>query len=169
MRRQTDPWHRHILTARRWRSKQKNKAKNIYLNKLPNIFSLLFHRLAVRISLPFHVFLYGGSLFTDPLFSLQSRVWVIINKRQGIYSVDRQRNGVVVGEEENRRVLALLANVFEKNKKKNKTTSVYRLIQRDPARKGYLSQSSGISKGRDLLVKVYKRVGKSVVWVCERL
>ena len=94
---------------------------------------------------------------------------MIINKPQGIYSVDRQRKGVVVGEEENRRVPALLANVFEKNEKKNKTTSVYRLIQRDPARKGYLFQSSGISKGRDLLVEVYKRVGKSVVWVCERL
>ena len=119
------------------------------------------------------MFFYTGVACSQTLYFLFKvlvrRVWVIINKPQGIYSVDRQRNGVVVGEEENRRVLALLANVFEKNEKKNKTTSVYRLIQRDPARKGYLSQSSGISKGRDLLVKVYKRVGKSVVWVCERL
>ena len=48
--------------------------------------------------------------------------------------MDRQPKGVVVGEEENRRETMSqqcfareLADVFEKNEKKNKTTSVYRL------------------------------------------
>ena len=52
--------------------------------------------------------------------------------------IDRQRKDVGVGEEENRRflflalhahsrTLASLAGVFEKNEKKNKTTSLYRL------------------------------------------
>ena len=34
------------------------------------------------------------------------------------------------------------------------------------SRKGYLFQASGICKGRDLIVEVYERVGKSVIWVC---
>ena len=49
--------------------------------------------------------------------------------------IDRQRKGVGVGEEENYLLFLLelcagycaLADVFIKNKKKNKTTSVYRL------------------------------------------
>ena len=53
-----------ILTARRRRSKlkQKNKTKNIYIFK--QIANLPLHRLAVRISLPFHIF--STSLSTDP-------------------------------------------------------------------------------------------------------
>ena len=55
-------------------------------------------------------------------------------KPQGI--IDRQRKGAGVGEEENifflalharSRTLASLEDVFEKNEKKNKITSVYRL------------------------------------------
>ena len=62
-------------------------------------------------------------------------------KPQGIYY--RQRKGVVVGKEENRHFLSRaarsflraqfareLADVFEKNEKKNKTMSVYRLVER---------------------------------------
>ena len=46
--------------------------------------------------------------------------------------IDRQRKGVVVGEEENRRTFFIflsraLADVFEKNETKKKITSVYRL------------------------------------------
>ena len=61
------------------------------------------------------------------------RGWWNINRRGFI---DRQRKGVGVGEEENifflalharSRTLALLEDVFEKNEKKNKITSVYRL------------------------------------------
>ena len=60
-----------------------------------------------------------------------------VNRRRFI---DRQRKGVVVGEEENRivsralrsfsraRFARELADVFEKNEKKNKTSSVYRLL-----------------------------------------
>ena len=48
---------------------------------------------------------------------------MIKNKNRGGFA-DRQRKGVGVGEEENRRALA---DVFEKNEKKNKTTSVYKL------------------------------------------
>ena len=118
----------------------------------------------------------NDSLFTDPLFSLQSPAHV--RKKRGGF-IDHQRKGVWVGEEENRYkwgwfllfsragghktketyptrpvsptpckqglnfffflaasalVLALrsarsraLADVFEKNEKKNKTTTVYRL------------------------------------------
>ena len=36
------------------------------------------------------------------------------------------------------------------------------------ARKGYLFKASGIWKVGISLVEVYKRVGKSVIWVCER-
>ena len=96
------------------------------------------------------MFFYTGVACSQTLYFLFKvlvrRVWVIINKPQGIYSVDRQRNGVVVGEEENRRVLALLANVFEKNENKNKTT-VYRLRETSPER------------GIFLRVQVYQRVG----------
>ena len=62
-------------------------------------------------------------------------------KLQGIYY--RQRKGVVVGKEENRHFLSRaarsflraqfareLADVFEKNEKKNKAMSVYRLVER---------------------------------------
>ena len=61
------------------------------------------------------------------------RGWWNINRRGFI---DRQRKGVGVGEEENifflalharSRTLASLEDVFEKNEKKNKITSVYRL------------------------------------------
>ena len=41
------------------------------------------------------------------------------------------------------------------------------LILGGSTRKGCLSQASGIRKVRDL-VEVFKRVGKSVIWVCER-
>ena len=73
----------------------------------------------------------------DPssIFSSKSveRGWWKINRRG---CIDRQRNGVGVGEEENifflalharSRTLASLEDVFEKNEKKNKITSVYRL------------------------------------------
>ena len=63
------------------------------------------------------------SLFTDPLFSLRSPSSAVIKlNRRGF--IERQRKGVVVGEF----FLALrppeLADVFEKNEKNNKTTSV---------------------------------------------
>ena len=45
--------------------------------------------------------------------------------------------------------------------------SLWLLIRGGSTRKGCLSQASGIRKGRDL-VEVVKRVGKSVIWVCER-
>ena len=62
------------------------------------------------------------------------RVRVIKNENRGGF-IDRQRKGVGVGEEENYLLFLLelcagycaLADVFKKNKKKNKTTSVYRL------------------------------------------
>ena len=73
----------------------------------------------------------------DPssIFSSKSveRGWWNINRRGFI---DRQRKGVGVGEEENifflalharSRTLASLEDVFEKNEKKKKITSVYRL------------------------------------------
>ena len=73
----------------------------------------------------------------DPssIFSSKSveRGWWNINRRGFI---DRQRKGVGVGEEENifflalharSRTLASLEDVFEKNEKKNKITSVHRL------------------------------------------
>ena len=87
------------------------------------------------------VFLVSGklSLFTDPLFSLQSPSSA---RNRGRF-IDRLRKGVGMGEkrkiEENSslffflalrarsRALASLADVFEKNEKKNKTTSIYRL------------------------------------------
>ena len=58
---------------------------------------------------------------------------MIKNKKPGGL-IDRQGKGVGIGEEENRHfLLALrarsrtLADVFEKNEKKNRTKSVYRL------------------------------------------
>ena len=59
---------------------------------------------------------------------------MIKNENRGGF-IDRQRKGVGVGEEENYLLFLLelcagycaLADVFIKNKKKNKTTSVYRL------------------------------------------
>ena len=42
--------------------------------------------------------------------------------------IDHQRKGVVVGKEENIFLSRALADVFEKNKKKKKTTSVYSLV-----------------------------------------
>ena len=61
------------------------------------------------------------------------RARVIKNKKPGGF-IDRRGKRVGMGEEENRRFfLALrvrsraLAGVFEKNEKKNRTTSVYRL------------------------------------------
>ena len=48
---------------------------------------------------------------------------MIKNKNRGRFT-DRQRKGVGVGEKKKRRALA---DVFEKNEKKNKTTSVYKL------------------------------------------
>ena len=52
--------------------------------------------------------------------------------RRGV--IDRRFKWVVVGEEENSyfsfsRSASELADVFEKNEKKNKTTSVYRLFK----------------------------------------
>ena len=53
-------------------------------------------------------------------------------------------------------------------------------IQEGSARKGYFFQASGVWKGRDFTcwqtkniyiyinIMIYKRVGKSVVWVCKR-
>ena len=48
---------------------------------------------------------------------------MIKNKNCGRFT-DRQRKGVGVGEKKKRRALA---DAFEKNEKKNKTTSVYKL------------------------------------------
>ena len=48
---------------------------------------------------------------------------MIKNKNRGRFT-DRQRKGVGVGEKKKRRALA---DVFEKNEKKNKTASVYKL------------------------------------------
>ena len=73
--------------------------------------------------------------YPSSIFSSKSveRGWWNINRRGFI---DRQRNGVGVGEEEKifflalharSRTLASLEDVFEKNEKKNKITSVYRL------------------------------------------
>ena len=76
------------------------------------------------------------SLFTDPLFSLESPSSSPDKKQTAGEFFDRQRKGVGVGEEEviyfsfSRSAIALalvLADVFQKNEKKNKTTSVYRL------------------------------------------
>ena len=39
------------------------------------------------------------------------------------------------------------------------------LYREDSARKGYLFQASGVGIS---LVEIYKRVGKFVIWVCER-
>ena len=52
---------------------------------------------------------------------------MIKNKNRGGF-IDRQRKGVVVGEKENILLSRALADVSEKNKKKNKTTSVYSLV-----------------------------------------
>ena len=68
------------------------------------------------------------SLFTDPLFLfIVRRARVIKNKPRGIYwpPVQRGKGG---GSCRSRAPLALAhAVVFQKNEKKNKTTSVYRL------------------------------------------
>ena len=46
--------------------------------------------------------------------------------------IGNKPQGVVVGEDENRRFSrSALADVFEKNEKKNKTASVYRLIRKE--------------------------------------
>ena len=52
---------------------------------------------------------------------------MIKNKNRGGF-IDRQRKWVVVGEKENILPSRALADGFEKNKKKNKTTSVYSLV-----------------------------------------
>ena len=113
------------------------------LNRKTRKFSRLFHQHKMRLLAQFGPVLQitmaddfpnVSSLFTDPLFSLKIRqARVIKNKNPGEF-IDRQRKGVGMGEEENRRFfLALparsrvLADVFEKNEKKNRPTSVYRL------------------------------------------
>ena len=65
------------------------------------------------------------SLFTDPLFSLRSLSSARNRFKNRGGFIDRQRKGVGVGEEENRRslffFLALLARqFFEKRKRKTK-------------------------------------------------
>ena len=52
---------------------------------------------------------------------------MIKTKNRGGF-IDRHCKRVGVEEEENRRFFLTLADVFEKNEKKNKTTSVYRLF-----------------------------------------
>ena len=85
-------------------------------------------------------------LFTDPpLFSLQSPSGDKINiNRRGF--IDRQRKGVVVARE--------LADVFEKNEKKNKTTSVYRLTKRIILYKAYKVNSVYLLNWINLLYKL---------------
>ena len=60
------------------------------------------------------------SLFTDPLFSLPIPSSAGDKTKPQSFFFDRRRKGVVVGED-----------VFEKNEKKKKTTSLYRLVNVD--------------------------------------
>ena len=59
-----------------------------------------------------------SSLFTDPLFSLKiRRARVIKNKNHGGF-IDRQRKGVGMGEEENRRFFLSPSLMFSKRMKR---------------------------------------------------
>ena len=68
---------------------------------------------------------------------------MIKNRNCGRFT-DRQRRGVGVGEKKKKKRRAL-ADVFEKNEKKNKTTSVYKLQLSRPGVDLIRAQQHGIA------------------------